>query len=48
MTLYMRFKKEMENDENGLPIHLDFLLDKFKGEFDSQLMQSEVRRKNNI
>ena len=35
MTIYMRFKKEMENDEHGKPIHIDFLLDKFKGEFDS-------------
>lgn len=34
MTLYMRFKKDMENDENGKPVHIDFLLAKFKTEFD--------------
>ena len=33
--MYMRFKKTLAVDEDGKPLHLDFLMEKFKKEFDA-------------
>lgn len=44
ITLYMRFKRGLEQDEDGNLLHLDYLMEKFKREFDNQLQMSEVRK----
>ena len=36
-TLYQRFKRELQKDEEGQDMHLDFLMAKFKNEFDQQM-----------
>ena len=33
-TIYMRFKRELQKDEEGQDLHIDFLMAKFKAEFD--------------
>lgn len=33
-TIYMRFKKELQKDDEGQDMHIDFLMAKFKKEFD--------------
>ncbi len=35
ITMYMRFKKELKKDDDGADMHIDFLMEKFKREFDS-------------
>ena len=47
-TMYQRFKEELQKDDDGNLLHMDFLTDKFKDEFDNQSAQSEIRRKNSI
>ena len=47
-TIYQRFKQELQKDDDGNLLHMDFLTDKFKDEFDNQSAQSEIRRKNSI
>lgn len=44
ITLYMRFKRGLDKDEDGNYLHLDYLMEKFKREFDNQLQLSEVRK----
>ena len=44
ITLYMRFKRGLDCDNEGNLLHLDYLMEKFKREFDSQLKLSEVRK----
>ena len=34
-TMYIRFKNTLAKDEEGKPLHLDFLMEKFKKEFDA-------------
>jgi hypothetical protein len=33
--MFMRFKRSLDVDSEGRPLHLGFLLEKFKNEFDS-------------
>lgn len=40
----MRFKRGLDCDNEGNLLHLDYLMEKFKREFDSQLKLSEVRK----
>lgn len=47
-TIYLRFKKELLKDDDGQLLHLDYLMEKFQKEFDMQMAQSEVRKKNSI
>lgn len=35
ITLYMRFKRGLDQDEDGNLLHLDYLMEKFKREFDN-------------
>ena len=35
-TIYQRFKQELLYDDEGNLLHMDFLTDKFKDEFDNQ------------
>jgi len=44
ITLYMRFKRGLDQDEEGNFLHMDYLMEKFKREFDNQLQLSEVRK----
>lgn len=44
ITLYMRFKRGLDQDEEGNFLHIDYLMEKFKREFDHQLRLSEVRK----
>lgn len=44
ITLYMRFKRGLDSDEEGNFLHMDYLMEKFKREFDNQLQLSEVRK----
>lgn len=37
MTLYMRFKRCVDKDDDGKPVHVSYLISKFKQEFDSQM-----------
>ena len=47
ITMYIRFKRELQKDDDGNDMHIDFLMEKFKKEFDSQIELSEVRKKTN-
>ena len=40
----MRFKRGLDQDEEGNYLHMDYLMEKFKHEFDNQLQLSEVRK----
>ena len=40
----MRFKRGLDQDEEGNFLHIDYLMEKFKREFDHQLRLSEVRK----
>lgn len=40
----MRFKRGLDSDEEGNFLHMDYLMEKFKREFDNQLQLSEVRK----
>ena len=44
ITLYLRFKRGLDQDEEGDFLHIDYLMEKFKREFDHQLRLSEVRK----
>ena len=44
ITLYMRFKRGLDQDEEANFLHIDYLMEKFKREFDHQLRLSEVRK----
>lgn len=33
-TVYMRFKKELAKDDDGHDLNIDFLMKKFKNEFE--------------
>lgn len=33
-TLYMRFHRELHRDDDGQLVHIDYLMSKFKKEFD--------------
>ena len=39
--MYQRFKKHLDKDEEGLDLNIDFLMKKFKIEFDKQSEMSE-------
>ena len=43
-TLYMRYKKELAKDDEGNDLYIDFLLNKFKNEFDQLESLSQVRK----
>ena len=47
-TLYMRFNRELRKDDDGQDVHIDFLMSKFKKEFDDQMQQAEVRKKEKL
>ena len=42
-TIYMRYKKELAKDDDGNDLNIDFLLNKFKQEFDQLENLSRVR-----
>lgn len=42
--MFMRFKRSLDIDSEGRLLHLGFLLEKFKKEFDSQSKLSESRK----
>ena len=44
----MRFHRELEKDDDGQEVHIDFLMSKFKKEFDDQMSQAEVRKKEKL
>ena len=48
ITLYMRFKRGLDQDEEGNYLHMDYLMEKFKHEFDSQLQLAEVRKEKGL
>ena len=41
----MRFHRELHRDDDGQLVHIDFLMAKFKKEFDEQMQSAEVRKK---
>jgi|TARA_B110000285_G_C15075198_1_gene590314 hypothetical protein len=43
-TIYMRYKKELAKDDDGNDLNIDFLLNKFKQEFDQLENLSRVRQ----
>jgi len=44
----MRFNRELRKDDDGQDVHIDFLMSKFKKEFDDQMQQAEVRKKEKL
>lgn len=44
----MRFKRGLDQDEEGNFLHMDYLMEKFKREFDNQLQLSEVRKEKGL
>ena len=36
ITMYMRFKEQLNKDDNGQPFYIDFWMRKFKDEFSRQ------------